>query len=57
MKNLILLVGFIFFTASANAFETKTEDCMMSFEDNQRTAKNVTKDLKKKQTKSKAKTR
>lgn len=57
MKNLILLIGFIFFTASANAFETKTEDCMVSYEDNLRTAKDVSKATKKKQTKSKAKTR
>lgn len=52
MKNLVLLMAFIFVAASTNAYsyETKTKECMMSFEDNLRTTKDV-KQIKAKKTK------
>lgn len=57
MKNLVLLMAFIFVAASTNAysFETKTKECMMSFEDNLRTPKDVKQVKAKKTKKSKVK--
>lgn len=43
MKNLMLLAAFIFIAASPKAFsyETKTKDCIMSYDDNQRVSKDI----------------
>lgn len=46
MKNLVLLVSFIFLAASSGdafSYEVHTKECMKSFESNLRTGKDVSK--------------
>lgn len=54
MKNLVLLVTFIFMAASTDAFsyEVHTQECMKTFESNTRSAKDVSTSKKKKVKKS-----
>lgn len=54
MKNLVLLVTFIFLAASTDAFtaEVHTKECMQKFETNTRSAKDVSTSKKKKTKKS-----
>jgi len=56
MKNLVLLVAFIFLAASSNVFsvEVPTKDCMKTFETNKRSSKNIS-NIKKKEFKAKVK--
>lgn len=54
MKNLVLLMTFIFMAASTDAFsyEVHTKECMKSFESNTRSGKDVSTAKKKKTKKS-----